>query len=412
MPGQGDLPVLGFMRALAATGYDGPLSLEIFNDQFRGGSPKSIAVDGRRSLIALMDEVARKEPGLAIAIPAIPERVKVRGVEFVEFAADETQAEALAAIFLGMGFAEAGRHRSKDVRRFRQGAINLVINTEKEGFAHSAYVTHGTCACAIGLKVENAAATVARARALGAEPFEQRRGEGELPIPAIRGVGGGIIYFIDAATENVWDIEFEPLVGLAATDAGLLVVDHIAQTMNYEEMLSWVLFYSSIFQLRKSPMVDVVDPGGLVRSQAIADKEGSTRLTLNGAENSRTLAGHFIAESFGSSIQHLAMRTADIFATAERLRRTGFAPLPISPNYYDDLEARFGLCAEDSERLRNDNILYDRDDSGEFFQLYGEPLGEGFFFEIVERRGGYSGYGASNAPFRIAAQKRLVWRGA
>ena len=58
--------------------------------------------------------------------------------------------------------------------------------------------------------------------------------------------------------------------------------------------------------------------------------------------------------------------------------------------------------------LRAANILYDRDDKGEFFQIYAPTFGEGFIFEIVQRRGGYAGYGAPNAPFRIAAQKRLM----
>ncbi len=53
----------------------------------------------------------------------------------------------------------------------------------------------------------------------------------------------------------------------------------------------------------------------------------------------------------------------------------------------------------------HNDILYDRDENGEFFQFYGQTFGEGFFFEVLERRGGYAGYGAPNAPFRIAAQK-------
>ena len=408
MPGQGDLAVVDFMRAVAATGYDGPISLEIFNDQFRGGSPRSISIDGRRSPVNLMDDVARAEPGIAMAVPALPVRAVASGVEFIEFTANETEADELGAMFRAMGFTEAARHRNKDVTLFRQSGINLVINTEKEGFAHSAYLVHGASAYAIGLRVEDAGATVARAKALGAETFEQRRGPGELAIPALRGVGGGVIYFVDAGIAHVWDVEFEPLDAQEGADAGLTAIDHVAQTMNYGEMLSWALFYTAIFNLKKSPMVDVVDPAGLVRSQAIANRDGLLRLTLNGAENNKTLAGHFIAESFGSSIQHLAFRTGDIFAAAARLREAGFAPLRISPNYYDDLEARYSLPSDLAYRLRAGNILYDRDDTGEFFQIYSQTYGDGFFFEIVERRGGYDGYGAANAPFRIAAQKRSM----
>jgi 4-hydroxyphenylpyruvate dioxygenase len=416
MPGEGDLPVVEFMRAVASTGYDGVLSLEIFNDQFRGGSPKSISVDGHRSLIYLMDQVRRLEPAISIDLPDMPDRIEANGIEFVEFAANEEEAAELAAMFRALGFARVGRHVSKDVTRWRQGkagegGINLIINTEREGFAHSSYLVHGTSVCAIGLKVEDAQATVERARALGAEPFEQPVGPGELKIPAIRGVGGGVIHFLDAKSElaGVWEIEFQPEEDKRQTrETGLTTIDHIAQTMNYEEMLTWLLFYTSIFQTDKTPMVDVVDPAGIVRSQAIENPRGSLRITLNGAENRRTLAGHFITESFGSAVQHVAFATDDIFETVSTLRANGFIPLEISGNYYDDLEARFGLDRDLSDRLRSDNILYDRDEHGEYFQLYSPNYGEGFFFEVVERRGSYRGYGATNAPFRIAAQKRHI----
>src|SRR5262249_960120 len=161
---------------------------------------------------------------------------------------------------------------------------------------------------------------------------------------------------------------------------GLVAIDHIAQTMNYEEMLTWLLFYTSIFDVHKTPMVDVVDPAGLVRSQAIENDSGSLRLTLNGPENHPTPAGHFLPETFRSAVQHIAFRTDDMFATSAALKASGFAPLVISPNYYDDLDARFQLQADFLATLRAGNILYDRDERGEFFQLYSPNYGEGFFF--------------------------------
>lgn len=405
MPGEGDLPVDDFMRAVAATGYDGYLSLEIFNDQFRGGSAKSISADGWRSLVYLMDQTRRAEPGTLSGAPDMPERIAVSGVEFLEFTANEKDAVQLSAFVEAMGFREVGRHISKDVSLYRQGGVNLVINTDTHGFAHSAYVVHGTSVYAMGLKVEDAAATVERARALGAEVFSQPVGPRELTIPAIRGVGGSIIYFIDDRLAEVWGTEFVP-VEATTENAGLTRIDHVGQTMLHDEMLTWLLFYTSIFATHKAPQVDIIDPAGVVRSQALENTDGSLRLTLNGAENRRTFAGHFVAESFGSSIQHAAFATDDIFATASRLKALGFEPLHISANYYDDVEARFGLAPEFADRLRACNILYDRDDRGEYFQLYSPNFGEGFFFEIVERRGGYRGYGAPNAIFRIAAQKR------
>jgi 4-hydroxyphenylpyruvate dioxygenase len=311
-----------------------------------------------------------------------------------------------------MGFSEVGRHVSKDVALWRQGDINIIVNTDTGGFAHSSFVVHGTSVYAFALWTDNAEETVARARALGAEPFEQEVGPGELKIPAIRGAGGGVIYFLDRTTDlsRIWDIDFTSSGDLRETTkgAGLTVIDHVGQTMEHGEMLSWLLFYTSIFNTDKTPMVDVIDPAGVVRSQAVESPDGGFRLTLNGAENRRTLAGRFISESFGSGVQHVAFATDDIFATASALRAAGFAPLVISPNYYDDVEARFGLDPELADRLRAENILYDRDERGEYFQLYAPTWGEGFIFEVVERRNSYAGYGAPNAPFRIAAQKRLL----
>ena len=416
MPGEGDLPVEDFMRAVAATGYDGVISLEIFNDQFRGGSPKKVSVDGHRSLVYLMDQVARAESDVRMTVPAMPDRVDVHGIEFVEFATSGREAEELIATFVALGFRKVGRHVSKDVTLWHQGpagaGIRLVVNCEPSSFAHSAYAVHGTSVCAIGLKVADARATVERAVALGAELFHERVAPGELDIPAIRNVGGGVIHFLDEGSElaRVWELEFRP-IGQAElpseADGHFLRIDHVAQTMAYDEMLSWLLFYTSIFAAHKTPMIDVIDPEGIVRSQAIESEGGAFRLTLNGADNRRTFAGHFLAESFGSGVQHVAFEASDIFAATAALKKCGFQPLSISRNYYDDLEARFGLDPAFSDRLRGEGILYDRDDrGGEYFQVYSPTFGEGFFFEIVQRSGGYSGYGAANAQFRIAAQRR------
>lgn len=405
MPGEGDLDVAGFMAAVAATGYAGPISLEIFNDQFRGGRPKNLAKDGYRSLINLMDGVRRAEPSLKVDMAPTPAPIPVEGAAFVEFATRGEEAAALAGLLESLGFERAGRHVAKDVTLWRQGDIRIVVNEEQTDFAGTAYTVHGTTVCDVGFAVGSAADTVARAEVLGAAPFSQPRAPGQLDIPAIRGLGGGLMHFLDATLADVWAVEFGE-TGDAPAGAGLLSVDHIAQTMTYDQMLSWSLFYSSLFDMGREPMVDVVDPDGLVRSQGL--KGAGLRITLNGAETHRTLAGRFLADSFGASVQHVAFATAEIFGAAETLRALGFEALAMSPNYYDDLAARFDLPPERLRALKAANMLYDRVGDAEFLQLYSRPFGQGMFFEIVERRGGYGGYGAPNAPFRIAAQKRLL----
>lgn len=361
-----------------------------------------------------MDQVRRLEPDIRIDVPAMPERVETQGVEFVEFTTAPEEKANLETLLATLGFEKTARHRNRDVDLYTQGDIRIVINTGGTGdsFAGASYSIHGTNAYAFGLKVNDAQAALARAEALGAPTFAEPRKSGEVAVPAIQGVGNGVIYFLDSspALASIWDKEFTPTEGQAGKgDAQLTRIDHLAQTTHYDEMLTWLLFYTSLFSTRRTPMVDVVDPGGLIRSQAIESVPSPHfRLTMNGADNRKTFAGKFLAEGFGTSIQHIAFATDDIFATAKAMQARGFHALPISRNYYDDLEARFGLAPEFSDALREASILYDRDDNGEYFQIYSRTFGEGFFFEIIERRGAYAGYGAMNAPFRIAAQRRLA----
>ena len=408
-PGQGDLPLLDFMEALATTGYDDALSLEIFNDQFRAGSARSVAVDGHRSLLFLLDQLTTKNKASIPPIRKLPPRSKALGTEFVEFAVDEASAPKLEHLLSALGFRRAGRHKSKAVTRWHQGGINLVVNTEKEGFAHSFNITHGSAVCALGLKVDDAAATFERAKLLLDEPFRQAVGPGELDIPAVRGVGGSLVYFLDASTElgRVWDIEFDETGEDGSNAAGLITVDHISQSMHYEEMLTWVLFYTSLIDLKKIPPQDVADPGGLVKSQVIKSADGSLRIILNASQSQRTQSSQFLTEVFGSGVQHIALTTGDMLATVAQLKRNGIELLEIPPNYYDDLEAKMDLPPERLDALKVHNILYDRDGDSEYLQVYTRSFEQRFFFEIVERRG-YRGYGATNAPVRLAAQARLI----
>jgi 4-hydroxyphenylpyruvate dioxygenase len=408
-PGQGDLPVGAFMDALQTTGFDGLISLEIFNDSFRAGSARQVAIDGQRSLLVMLDELQRRTRVPVKGLPKLAPRVHCHGIDFIEFAIDEAATTGFEASLRMLGFAEAGVHKSKAVTRWRQGDINLVVNSDKEGFAHSFNITHGSAVCALALKVDSAAAARTRAAQLLDQSFRQVVRTGEIDIPAVRGLGGSLVYFVDDKTDlgRHWEIDFGSPASSDNGDAGLTAIDHVSQSMQHEEMLTWLLFYSSLLDVRKTPMQDVLDPGGIVHSQVVETADGRFRLVLNASQSRRTLSSRFLTELFGSGVQHIALATADIFATVERLRANGVALLQIPENYYDDLEARIDITDAALARLRADNVLYDRQDGGEFFQAYTTTFDGGFFFEIVERRA-YVGYGAPNAPIRLAAQTRLT----
>jgi 4-hydroxyphenylpyruvate dioxygenase len=410
-PGQGELALDAFMDALQATEFDGLLSLEIFNDSFRAGSARNVAIDGQRSLLVMFDELRGRTGAPVKGLPELTPRAHCRGIDFVEFAMEEAAAEAFETALGRLGFVKAGIHKSKAVTRWRQGGINLVVNCDKEGFAHSFNITHGSAVCAIALKVDDAAMTLSRAVQLLDTPFREVVRSGEIQIPAVRGVGGGLLYLIDDKTDlsRHWELDFDkpPVPPDSDADAGLVAFDHVSQAMQHEEMLTWLLFYTSLIEVRKTPVQDVLDPGGIVHSQVIETADGAFRLALNASLSRQTQSSRFLTERFGSGVQHIAFATKDIFATVERLRAAGVELLSIPENYYDDLEARIDLTPDAFERLRANNVLYDRQGTGEYFQVYTRTFDGGFFFEIVERRA-YAGFGAANAPIRLAAQTRRV----
>jgi 4-hydroxyphenylpyruvate dioxygenase len=395
-PGQGNLPVGDFMRAVDATGYKGPLSLEIFNDQFRAQSTREVAVDAMRSLVLMGSEQTKAEP-------ALRPRARVSDTAFVEFAVDQSHAGPFAKLLRELGFRLTGRHRSKAVERWSQGDINLLINSSDSSFAKSHYVTHGSGVCAIALQVDDVTAMMSRAEALQAMTFRQAVGPGEMTIPAIRGVGGSLLYFLEPASPN-WDIDFVAVAGEEGPGF-LRQIDHISQSMRFEEMLSWEQFYTGLFDVKRAPQLEIADPLGLVKSQVLQNKDGSLRLVLNASTATQTMSSRFLSEFFGAGVQHIAFACDDILTAVSAMRAAGATFLTIPDNYYDDIDSRFTLDPALLKAMKDNGILYDRDDAGEFFQIYTHAFEERFFFEIVQRRG-YNGFGAPNAGIRLAAQTR------
>jgi 4-hydroxyphenylpyruvate dioxygenase len=187
--------------------------------------------------------------------------------------------------------------------------------------------------------------------------------------------------------------------------AGLRRVDHIAQAVPADQFDSWVLYYRSVLGLQPEETWVLPDPYGLVRSRALANENRRVRFPLSFSDSSRTAVARSLSTFAGAGVHHIAFDTPDIFAAVDALRQRGLPLLPISENYYDDLIARFSLPDALVDELRRRHILYDRSPGGgEFFHVYTQFFRGRFFFEVVQRKGGYDQYGAINAPARMAAQ--------
>jgi 4-hydroxyphenylpyruvate dioxygenase len=405
-PGQGAFPVTRFARHLLASGYSGPISLEIFNDEFRAAPPRPTAIDGMRSLLLLEEELAApagsEAPSPASRIFTSPAPPVCHGIEFLEFAVEGESRPHLTAMLDAMGFAHVGTHRSKDVTLHRQGNVNFILNAERDSFAHSFFLLHGPSVCALAFRVGDARGAVERALHYKAQTFRGRVGPNELVIPAIRGLEGSLIYLVDRAEGTIYDVDFvaEPA---SAGGCGLTAIDHVSQVMPRGKLDGTVLFYKSIFGFEAEAAHELVDPYGLIQSRVLESRDRSIRLPLNTSASARTSTARFLAAYSGGGVHHIAMATGDIFRTMAALRARGVPLLDIPDTYYDGLSAQHDLPASLIDDMRRHGILYDRAGTGEFFHAYTRSFDGRFFFEIVERRG-YDGFGAVNAAVRLAAQ--------
>ncbi|SHE28836.1 4-hydroxyphenylpyruvate dioxygenase [Acidocella aminolytica 101 = DSM 11237] len=398
-PGQGDFDVAGFTHAALAAGYSGPLSLEIFNDNFRAGPTRPTALDGLRSLIWVEAEAGRTE---------LPEPPALGGVEFVEFAVDARAGAALGRYLAAMGFARAGKHRSKAVELYRLGGVNIVLNAEPDSAASEHFALHGPSVCALALKVNDVPRTLARAQALLCPTWAERTGPGEHRIPAVREPDGTLLYLVDeVASQQMWGADFDLAAHVPVAASALPRIDHIAQALNPGSMDRFILFYRTLFNLVPEPTIEYADRFGLVRSRTMKNTTGSVRIPLNISESPATETARFVAAGAGAGVHHIAIATPDLKVAASHSTEAGMAPVPIPANYYEDLEARFGLEDEQLREMRHHGILYDRDAGGEFFHAYLPHFQGRFFFELLERHG-YQGYGANNAPIRLAAMARKL----
>jgi 4-hydroxyphenylpyruvate dioxygenase len=424
-PGQGQLAVVDFFEQVVRAGYDGPLSLEIFNDVFRETPNRRIAVDAMRSLLWLESQVrerlaaaddAAARRALAtrplFAPPALP---RFGGWSFVEFALDEAGGEALAALLPRMGFRLAGHHRSKPaVTLYRQGGVHLVVNRLGHAAARERFEQHGPSVCALGLRVADAALARNRAVALLSARFDAPVGPGERALPSVIAPGGLIVHFVSDALgeQGLFEADFVPVdESPAPVDAGLRAIDHVGLALAPDRVDTWVLFCRAVLGLEAGDSLKLADPFGLVRSFGMADPGRALRLLLSVSIGARTRLAQTTGAGGGAVVQLVAFATDDVFASVQAMRAAGVRFVEVPDNYYDDLATRFELDDTLLQRLRAQGVMFDRSDVGDFLHAGTETFAGRIGFELVQRAGAYDGYGVSNAPVRLAAQAQQGERG-
>ncbi|MEV2250332.1 TIM barrel protein [Streptomyces sp. NPDC050147] len=397
-PGQGGFDLAPLVAATVRAGYQGPLSLEVFNDVFRQAGAASTAVDALRSLL-LLEESAGLSTLPAAAVPS--------GFAFAELTAADT--EPLRGILQALGFAHTARHTWKPVELWEQGEARVLLNTGVSGRRQGPALT------AIGVETPDPARAARRAEEVLAPVVPRRRAPHDAPLDAVAAPDGTEFFFCRTKqpdhpswTGDFTDVPPRALPGQEPGEQSATIrhtnhtnhtnlinnIDHIALTQPWHQFDEASLFHRGVLGLEADDSLYLADPYGLVRSRAVASPDGGVRIVLNIAP---------APDAEGARLQHIALATDDIVAAARRVRETGTSLLPIPANYYDDLDARHELEPEHLATLAELGILYDRDENGEFLHCYTATVGR-VFFELVQRTGGYRGYGAGNAAVRLAAQ--------
>ncbi|MGW5007286.1 bifunctional sugar phosphate isomerase/epimerase/4-hydroxyphenylpyruvate dioxygenase family protein [Streptomyces parvulus] len=387
-PGQGGFDLAGLLRRVLRAGYTGPLSLEVFNDVFRQSEAGPTAVDARRSLLTLQESVGLAAP----PAPAPP-----TGVAFTELVTPD--AAPVAAVLGALGFTRTARHRGKPVDLWECGEARILVNTGPAGRRE------GTRLAAVGLESPDPSGAARRAEALLAPVLPRRRAPGDAPLEAVAAPDGTELFLCATGRPGLpdWRADFEaahpptgtePRAGTEPGAGAVRRVDHLSLTQPWHQFDEAALFHRAVLGLRPQESVDVADPYGLLRSRAVSTDDGAVRIVL-------TVGAAPVDDT--AHAQHIALAVDDVVAAARALRAAGGTLLPIPANYHDDLAARFEFADGELEAYRELGILYDRDAHGEFRHCYTRTVGR-VFFELVQRDGGHRGYGAANAPVRLAAQ--------
>jgi 4-hydroxyphenylpyruvate dioxygenase len=411
-PGEGQFELAKFMGHVVRAGYTGPVSLEVFNDVFRQSDVERTAVDAMRSLIWLEEQSAKwldssvgSAAGAAgtqtsarrrypMELATLPQVAEPAGFNFAEVKAADTG--VLETVLGQLGFEFNGRHRTKDVQLWTMGHARVIINEQAPEAAEPAIA-------ALGFDVDSPVIASARAQQLKAPVVPRKSQANEEVFQGFAAPDSTEIFLCQGNPDGTaaWTAEFgqSPESGAAGEvpSGARAVIDHVNLAQPWQHFDEAVLFYTSALALEPLPYAEVASPSGLVRSQVMQTADRDVRLVLN-------LAPLIQQEGARKNYQeHIAFAVDDLVATARAARDRGLAFLQIPENYYEDLAARFDLDPGFLATLRELNLLYDRDADGEFLHFYTATVGS-VFFEMVERRGNYDGYGAPNAPVRHAVQ--------
>ena len=315
----------------------------------------------------------------------------LNGLEFAEFTSPDPA--AMAAQFEQLGFVPTHRHPTKNITRYKQGRINLMLNRDDAGRVAAFRGVHGPSASAMAFRVADPQAAMRWALDHGAQATEE-------DDTVIQGIGGSYLYFMPDGQDPYADWAEFPgwQEAEAQNNVGLDLLDHLTHNVRRGQMQVWSEFYRTLFGFEEQKFFDIKGKATGLTSQAMIAPDRAIRIPLNESQDDKSQIEEFIRDYHGEGIQHLALTTDNIYDTVEKLRARGVRLQDTIETYYDLVDARVPGHGEDLDRLRANRILIDGSvETGEgiLLQIFTENMFGPIFFEIIQRKGN-DGFGNGN----------------
>ncbi len=333
------------------------------------------------------------------------------GFEFIEYAAPEPK--ELEKLFIEMGFTAIAKHRTKNVTLYRQGDVNFIINAEPNSFAQRFARKHGPSVCAFAIRVKDANFAYKRALELGAWGFDNQTGPMELNIPAIKGIGDSLIYFVDRwqgkdgaekgaiGNISIYDADFIAIPGVDPNPVGhgLTYIDHLTHNVHRGRMAEWSDFYETLFNFREIRYFDIAGKLTGLKSKAMTSPCGKIRIPINESSDDKSQISEYLDLYHGEGVQHIAMGTDNVYQTVADMKAAGVSFQDTIDTYYDLVDRRLPGHGEDVEALRKLRVLIDGKSTETtrelLLQIFTTTVIGPIFFEIIQRKGD-QGFGEGN----------------
>lgn len=321
------------------------------------------------------------------------------GFEFVEFAHPEPQ--VLRELFASMGYSHVATHKTKAIDLWQQGDISYLINAQPGSHAAEFIEAHGPCASSMAWRVVDANHAYRHAISRGAQPYE---GDGKsLDVPAIMGIGGSLIYFIDKYFDaSPYNEEFNWVADAHPSGVGFYYLDHLTHNVFKGNMDTWFQFYQNLFNFREIRFFDIQGKHTGLFSRALTSACGRIRIPINEDRGEEGQIVNYLKKYAGEGIQHIAVGAQDIYSSVDAISERGVKFMPGPPEaYYQMSRERVSDHKEPIDRMKKHGILIDGEgvvDGGEtkiLLQIFSKTVIGPIFFEFIQRKGD-DGFGEGN----------------